>query len=178
MHNKTKNEIVRAGAFPKEASLPNENKILAKFKKLISRTFSWGKDLTQEYSEGKVLEQTGKGEISVRRAAEIAATTDRTESETQVLNQEIISKRLDNIDHAFGKRKDSPEAERFRLAALLDGDPELIDQVQKVQDKLDKLFINKNVRIVYEENSKMLPPAEEDEDDIENDEETGKEPVK
>ncbi|MDP2448021.1 MAG: hypothetical protein Q8M93_07275 [Polaromonas sp.] len=130
---------------------PQEVSRFEKFKQVVLPRLAQQEKFAVAFQEATVRKIEAEGEKLVEEAAKIAAEKD-------VAKQEALRIFCQTVDSTFGS--EDPNAYALKLAKLLETNPEMANQLSKVQGILATLQQQKGCHVIFESPSKLIesPP--------------------
>lgn len=152
--DESKPAIVRANGRPLNGRRKGERTRWQGFVGWVSGWFWKADELGEAYLEGRVSRETNESLRVVTEAAEIAARTDVAKAQREeVLAQADLAKQqaakqfFENVDNVFARDGAPTQAKLLKLAKLLESNPEVGDQVEKVQEIMERLQFQRGAKI-------------------------------
>ena len=115
----------------------------AAFKKFFIPRLRKQEELALAFEEAAVRKLDAEGEKLSQEAAKIAA-------EREVTKQEELRRYQENVENTF-RPSDSPEVTILKMAKLLQMNPEIADQLAKVNAVLERLARQRQCRVAFKE---------------------------
>jgi hypothetical protein len=147
--------IVKAEGRPNNPEKPKEQTRWQRFKTWIFPYWKESKELAKTYSQAEVAKKENEARKLMEEAAEIAARKDLTQ-------QKEVKQFNDIIDDIFADDGLLPGAKALKLAKLMEKNPQVAAQLEKVKDIIEKLALKKGLNMeVVDESQKFLPEYED-----------------
>jgi len=143
--------IVKVEGRPKSLQRLAEQTLWGRFKAFVFPWLRRSKDLGEAYAEAKIAREENEARKIAEQAAEIAARKDVTrQKEVQTFNA--------IIDDIFAYDTLPPGAKALKLAKLMEKNPQVAKQLEKVKDIIENLALKKGLNLeVVDESGKSLP---------------------
>jgi hypothetical protein len=132
--------ITKVQGAPNEPDHGAEPDRWRRFKEFILPWLKKGSDLGAEYSEARLAQEKNKARKTAEEAAEIAARRD-------VAQQRAVRDFGANVDAIFADDGLPDEARALKFAKLIESNPHLLDQFEKVKALLTSLHLDKGLSI-------------------------------
>jgi len=143
--------IVKVEGRPNLPEQPEERTRWECFKSWLFPHMRKSKELAQAYTEAKVAKEENEALKIAEEAAEIAARKDLTK-------QQEASEFNKLIDDIFADDGLLPGVKALKMAKLMEKNPKIATQLDKVKDIIEKLALKKGLNIEVEDGSlKFLP---------------------
>ena len=97
-----------------------------------------GAELAEEYVRAKVAQETNSARRTAEEAAELVSKQELNEAEADVKRQEAANGFIKNIELVENL---SPRGQVLALAKLIESNPELGDQIEKIESLIDSLNV-------------------------------------
>ncbi len=133
-----KGAIVKSEGRPLEPDRPGEVSRWSHFKRRLLARLKWGGGLSEAYADARVAKERNEAQKLAEEAAKIAAQTDAE-------RQEAYRRFAENVDELFTGSPD--DAEALKLMKLLEANPGLKEQAEKVQALLGWLRDHRETRV-------------------------------
>lgn len=150
--------IVRYDGRPHEADRPAEKTRWRRFLEFLHLTSRTAHGLSQAYAEAEVVKKRNEAVKVAAEAAEIAARADLTRSK-------VVTVLSDQIERIVTNEDLPEEAVRMQLSLLAKSHPEILEQVDKIEQIVETLRLKRGTRlqIVQDEPAASGPTAGETE---------------
>jgi len=134
-----KKTIVRVFAHPIKSS-KKERSVFSVFKELLNLIIKKNGSLANDYAEAKVKKEHGDAELRVEEAAKISAKTNK-------IRQEEFKEFCKIIDNHFSEN-DTEVKKKLKMAKLIETNPTLIQEIEKLNSILLELNKSNKVEII------------------------------
>lgn len=132
--------IIKFQGGPNKPDGPGEPKRWRRFKEFVFPWLKKGSDLGDAYATAKTAQEKNKADHIAQQAAETAAKSD-------VARQHAVKLFGENVDAIF-QDDDLPDAAKnLKLMKLIESNPDLMKQWEKLQALLGHLHVNRGVSI-------------------------------
>lgn len=138
--------LCKAEGVPKKSN-PEELSRWQQFKYWVFPHLKKNAELAQEYACAEVTQKKADAQVCIEEAARIAAEREKTEAETDLINQQATEQFNKNIDSIFKDDSLPDAAKQIKLAGLFSKNPEIADQLNQVNYIIEKLELTKHTRI-------------------------------
>lgn len=146
-HPRKQEIIAQIEGIPREQFRKNEKEKWLVFKQVMSKLFNKGGELGTEYAESHVRIQQSEVLKNLQEAAKIAAEKGNIDAEIRVKNQKEVKKFNQNIDDIFANDGLPASAKMLKLAKLLENNPGIENQIEKVKNMIEQLSQAKGFKI-------------------------------
>lgn len=142
--------IVRAEGKPNSPGQPIEQSKWLHFKSWLSTRFKKGESLATQYASAKSAREENESKKTVQEAAEIAARKDSEIQRKKILDQEEVIAFCTAVNDIFADDGLAPEAKDLKFAKLMEKNPQIMAQLDKVKEVKEKLAFTRgfNLEIV------------------------------
>jgi len=154
--NISETRLVKVEGRPNSPELPKEQTRWERFKFWLFPHLRKSGELAEAYAEAKVEKEKSEARKRTEEAAEIAARKD-------VTRQEEVKEFCSIVDGIFADDGLPPGAKALKLAKLMEENPQVAAQLDKIKDLIEKLALNKgfNVEVVDESHKALGGQADE-----------------
>jgi len=142
-----KKTIVRVFAHPVKSS-KKEKSVFSVFKELLNLIIKKNGSLANDYAEAKVKKEHGDAELRVEEAAKISAKTNK-------IRQEELKEFCKIIDNHFSEN-DTEVKKKLKMAKLIETNPTIIQEVEKLNSILLELNKSNNVEIMLSKTTQTI----------------------
>lgn len=147
--------LVKIEGRPNSPERTKERTRWQRFKFWLFPHLKKSRELAEAYAEAKVEKEKSEARKTTEEAAEIAARKDITRQK-EVREFNII------IDDIFKDDTLPPGAKALKLAKLIEKNPQVAKQLQRVKDIIENLALKKGFNIgVVDDSQKSLPEGKE-----------------
>lgn len=151
MSKEQKPTIVRVDAIPEKID-KKEKGIFSAFKRLFLPKLKQQESMANEFLHAKVKKEHGDAEAKVEEAAKIAA-------EKSKIQQEELTEFCNTVDNHFMEADDDTKI-KLKMAKLLETNPEIGNQLDKVNSILESLQSKRGVRVSIQDSATQTTIAE------------------
>jgi len=138
------------------------------FLNLLSSKIEKVEDLCARYLEGKIKIKESQAQKTIQEAAEIAAKTEAIKAKTSILKQNRDKDFNKNVDDVFADDASPDIAKKLKLANLLANNPDMIEQLKKVNSLIEELGWKKGTQFeIVDSPTVALPEHEADDTTVE-----------
>ncbi len=145
--------IVKAEGRPRSPHQPNERTRLKRFKDWLHPHLKKSEKLTEAYAEAKVTKETNEANRIAQEAAKIAAQTDLENAKKDIVKQKEVEQFSANIDDIYKDDGLPLQAKQMKMAKLLENNPGIIQQLNRVTEVMEKLESQKKSKFAFVEES-------------------------
>lgn len=114
------------------------------FKSWLGPVLKVGESLAKRFARARVSKENNQAKRIAAEACEIAARTELLQAQVRIAKQDELSKNIDNLD---AMSKLPPAQQVFAMAKMIEQDPAILEQVEKVQSLLGELSLVKGLSI-------------------------------
>jgi len=148
-----KKKIVRVAGIPNKAT-KRERAWFTAFKNFWIPRLKKQENYATSYQNAKITEADGQSAQAIQAAAKIAAERDQ-------LRQKEFDDFCKTIDQHFSG-EESPELLVLKFAKLLQTNPEIVDQIEKVNSLIQSLSLNYSTNIKFTNIKNRMLEAEDE----------------
>ena len=152
--------LVKVEGRPKSPSSEDEPTRWERFKHWLFPRWKGGKELARDFARAELGQREAEAAKRVNEAAKIAADREKTEVETDVARQEVVRKFNENVEEIFKDDGLPPAAKKLKLAKLIEQNPDLEKQLEKVHALVDELAWKRGTQIQIVSKSKKSSPGQ------------------
>jgi hypothetical protein len=124
--------IVEANGNPNAPDRLGESNLWARFKLFLFKRLPKGDDLIEAYTTAERRIRESEARKNVQKATELAAEAD-------LKRQQATKEFQDNVDRVFSDDGLPPAAKKLKLAKLIESNPDLEKQLDKVEKIIERL---------------------------------------
>lgn len=148
--------LVKVEGRPNLPEKPRERTRWERFKFWLSPHLKKNEELAEAYAKAKVEKEKSEARKRTEEAAEIAARKDLT-------RQKEVKEFCNIVDVIFADDGLPPGAKALKLAKLMEENPQVAAQLDKIKDLIEKLALSKglNIEVVDESHKALQGEADE-----------------
>jgi len=161
------NAIVKVSAKPNASDCPYEYKKWQRFVYIILPWLKHGRDLARIYTEAKVDREEAQAKKIVEEATKIKVEKD-------ILKQQEVKEFVALVDDIFAKDDLPLPAKMLKIAKLLEANPQIMMQLEKINDFLEKIGLEKEFQIDFTQKISDLEGPTKSRKHLDKDKQTNK----
>lgn len=157
-----KDAIAKVEGAPRKSDGPVSRRDMLSFHglaALLSRKLLEGGELAEEYLRSKVAQESNAAAKTAAEAAELSSRKEENEAKADLTRQQAVGSFVENLKNISEL---DPVAQTLAVAKLIVENPELNEQLERIDDILTKLRLTKGV-IIQTANEKRIGEASDNE---------------
>lgn len=155
----SKATLVKVEGAPNVPNKPADKRLWSRFKRWLFPHIYKTEKLATEYAEAKVQKEKSSARKIAEEAADIAAKKDTERAKKALLDQEEVLKFNSAVDDIFGDDGLPEEAKVLKFAKLMEKNPRVIEQLDRVKEVIERLRLTRGVSIDVVGDPKELLPG-------------------
>jgi hypothetical protein len=141
------------GGFPRSPDSKKENEKWKLFKFFLGKKIKKGAELGESFVVANVSKRQSEVRKNLEEAARINAERKNIEAEERLKKQKEVQEFSKTVDDIFANDGQPSAAKKLKLAKLINNNPEIESQINKINDLIDRLSYTKGTVFELQESS-------------------------
>ena len=146
---------------PRNRDAKDEDKKWKRFKSFFRRKAKKGVKLGEAYAAAEVSKKQSDARKNLEEAAKLAAEKDKIKTEENLQKQKVVQEFNKAVDDIYADDGLPESAKKLKLAKLMENNPEIIKQIDKINTIVDKLSYTKGMVFEVQQEQKALVEGDE-----------------